>query len=70
MMGLVGALLLGLGFCLVIEGIVFAALPRRLDSILELVAGMPLATRRRIGLAMVAAGVAMVWIVRRGFTLD
>jgi uncharacterized protein YjeT (DUF2065 family) len=70
MTGFWGALLLGLGLCLVLEGLVFVVLPRRLDAILDLVARMPQATRRRIGLGMVAVGVGMVWIVQRGFTLD
>jgi uncharacterized protein YjeT (DUF2065 family) len=72
MMGLVGALLLGLGLCLVIEGAALIALPRRLEDLLELLARIPAETRQRIGLGMVAAGVALIWLVGpgAGFTLD
>jgi len=72
MTGLVGALLLGLGLVLVIEGAALMALPRRLEEVLELLARIPVEVRQRVGLGMVAAGVALVWLVRRGagFTLD
>lgn len=58
------ALATGVGLVLVVEGLVFVALPRRLDAILELVARMPMATRRRIGLGMIATGVMVVWLGR------
>lgn len=72
MTGFLGALLLGLGLCLVIEGAAIMALPRRLEDLLEILARSPVETRRRIGLGMVAAGVVLVWLVQRGagFTLD
>lgn len=72
MTGFLGALLLGLGLCLVIEGVAIMALPRQLEDLLEFLARTPVETRRRIGLGMVAAGVAIVWLVRRApaFTLD
>lgn len=55
-------LLLGLGLVLVIEGLVFALAPNRLEELLEALKQMPLETRRLIGLGSVAAGVALVWL--------
>lgn len=54
-------LLLALGLVLVVEGLVLALLPARLDAILALVASLGPQRRRAIGLAALAAGVALVW---------
>jgi len=55
-------LLLGLGLVLVIEGLVFALAPSRLEDLLEALRQMPVETRRVIGLAAVAAGVFLIWV--------
>lgn len=57
-------LLLGLGLVLVIEGLVVALAPSRLEDVIDMLRKIPLDTRRMIGLAMVACGVFIVWMVR------
>ncbi len=57
-------LALGFGLVLVIEGLVFALAPSRIDSILEMMASLSHEHRRMIGLIAVATGVALVWIGR------
>jgi uncharacterized protein YjeT (DUF2065 family) len=64
MTDLLMALATGFGLALVIEGLVVVMLPRRLDAIVRAFAELPFAARRRAGLALVAAGVAVVWFVR------
>ena len=59
-----GALLLGLGLVFVIEGLVLALAPTRLEDILEAIRSISPETRRMIGLVAVAFGVALVWIAR------
>ena len=56
--------LLGLGLVLVIEGLVFALAPSRLEELVKLIAETPVETRRTIGLVAVALGVLLVWIAR------
>ena len=52
---------------LVIEGLVFALAPSRLDDLVRLLAQIPLETRRLIGLAAVAAGAVLVsWAISLG----
>jgi uncharacterized protein YjeT (DUF2065 family) len=58
--------LLAIGLVLVVEGLVFALAPSRLEDILEVIARIPPETRRLIGLAAVATGVVLVWIARGG----
>ena len=57
-------LLLGLGMVFVIEGLVFALAPSRLDEVVDLIRRIPPETRRLMGLAAVAIGVLLVWIAR------
>ena len=59
-----GWILLGLGLVLVIEGLVFALAPSRLDEVVELIRQIPPETRRLMGLCAVAIGVLLVWIAR------
>lgn len=56
--------LLGLGLVLVLEGLVFALAPSRLDEALDFIRNTPPEARRLVGLAAVALGVALVWIAR------
>ncbi|MEM9756187.1 MAG: DUF2065 family protein [Pseudomonadota bacterium] len=61
------AILLGVGLVLVIEGLVFALAPARLDELARLLAQLPLDARRAIGLAALAAGAVMIsWAVSLG----
>lgn len=57
-------ILLGAGLVLVIEGLVFALAPTRLEDALEVLKRLPPDTRRIIGLLAVAIGVALVWLAR------
>lgn len=56
--------ILGIGLVLIFEGLVFALLPGRLDSLLAAIAGLSRDQRRLIGIVSMAAGVILVWIVR------
>ena len=55
---------LGLGLVLVIEGLVFALAPSRLDEIVEIMAKLTREQRRVIGLVAVAIGVGLVWLAK------
>ena len=60
-------LVLGLGMVLVIEGLVFALAPSRLEDLLRALADIPVETRRLIGLAAVALGAVLVsWAISAG----
>ncbi|ABV94467.1 hypothetical protein Dshi_2734 [Dinoroseobacter shibae DFL 12 = DSM 16493] len=52
--------LTALGLVLVIEGLVFALAPSRIEDLLEMFARMPLSTRRTLGLGAIALGVLIV----------
>ncbi|MCK8464866.1 DUF2065 domain-containing protein [Aliiroseovarius sp. S1339] len=55
-------ILLGIGLVLVIEGLVFALAPSRLDDLVQFMAEMPRDQRRVIGLVALALGVMLVWL--------
>ena len=57
-------LLVGLGLVLVIEGLIWAALPRAGLTMLAAAAATPPATLRLAGTVAMAAGVGIVWLVR------
>lgn len=57
-------LALAVGLVLVIEGLAFALAPSRLEDVVAVIARMPRDRRRAIGLAMLAAGVVLVWLAR------
>lgn len=61
---MIETIVLALGLVLVVEGLAFALAPSRIDEALELLRRLPPETRRYLGLAAVAAGVALVWIAR------
>lgn len=56
----------GLGLAAVIEGLVLALAPARLDQVLEALSRVPPETRRMMGLGAMAFGVALVWVARSG----
>ena len=61
--------LVGLGLVLVIEGLVLALAPSRLEQVLELLAQLSRDQRRAMGLVAVALGVFLVLLARGlGFT--
>ena len=55
--------LAGLAMVLVIEGLVLALLPDRLDDMLRALASIPKDTRRMLGLATSITGAVMLWLV-------
>jgi len=57
-----GWIALGLGLVLVIEGLVFALAPSRLDGIFALIASIGRDRRRLIGLVAMALGAGLVWL--------
>lgn len=59
---MIETLLTALGLVFVIEGLVFALAPSRLEDLLATFARMPLGARRALGLAAVALGVLIVWL--------
>jgi uncharacterized protein YjeT (DUF2065 family) len=61
---LIGTIVLALGLVLVVEGLVFALAPSRIDEALELLKRLPVDARRYLGLGAVALGVLLVWIAR------
>lgn len=54
------ALLIGFGLVFVIEGLVFALFPGRIEDLMRLMADIPVETRRIIGLSSVGLGVVIV----------
>ncbi len=58
------AILMGLGMVLVIEGLVFALAPSRLEDLIRALSAISPETRRLIGLAGVAAGAVLTsWAI-------
>jgi len=56
--------LMALGLVLVLEGLVFALAPSRIEDLLRIFAETPFETRRMIGLLAIAAGVGLVALAR------
>ncbi|WP_318278440.1 DUF2065 domain-containing protein [Maritimibacter fusiformis] len=61
---MIGYIVLGFGLVLVIEGLVFALAPSRLDDLVAAMAALTKDQRRTIGLIAVALGVGLVWLAR------
>lgn len=57
-------LLMALGLVAVIEGLVLALVPSRLEDLLKTLRDIPVQTLRNIGLGIVALGVVIVWIAQ------
>ncbi|PQO21966.1 DUF2065 domain-containing protein [Rhodobacteraceae bacterium WD3A24] len=57
-------ILLAIGLVLVVEGLVFALAPSRLEEMLALIARMPVDTRRLIGLTALALGALLISLAR------
>lgn len=51
-----------LGLVLVVEGLVLALAPRRVEDALRFIASLRIDQRRTIGLAALAVGVVLVWL--------
>ncbi len=61
---MIETILLGLGLVLVLEGLAWALAPSLLEQMLEALRQLSLDRRRLVGLAALAAGVALVWLSR------
>lgn len=57
-------LLPAFGLMLVVEGLVFALAPRRIEAALIWLASLPVDLRRLMGLVTVAVGVALLWLAK------
>jgi uncharacterized protein YjeT (DUF2065 family) len=57
-------LLTGLALVLVIEGAIFALFPSRMRGMLEIMLKLPDHLVRRMGVASLALGVLVVWLIR------
>lgn len=57
-------LLLALGLVALVEGLVLALAPSRLEEILAALTGMPLEARRLLGLVAMTVGVLLVAVAR------
>jgi uncharacterized protein YjeT (DUF2065 family) len=57
-------IVLAVGLVLVVEGLVFALAPSRLEELAQIIAQIPVERRRVIGLVALAAGVVLVWVAR------
>lgn len=56
--------ILALGLVLVVEGLVFCLVPKRLEEMLEALKNLHPEARRMVGLGALAGGVALVWLAR------
>lgn len=56
--------LLALGLVLVVEGLAFALAPSRIEDALDLLRRLPAETRRNLGIAAAALGLALIWLAR------
>ncbi len=54
--------LLAFGLVLIVEGLVYALAPSLIEDLLAALRSLSIETRRLIGLAALAIGVALVWI--------
>ena len=59
---MIETILIALGLVFVLEWLVFALAPSRIEELLRLFASIPLQDRRAIGLGAVALGAVLVWI--------
>ena len=55
---------MALGLLAVIEGLVLALVPLRLEDLLKVLRETPIQTLRNIGLGVIALGVVIVWIAQ------
>ena len=57
-------IIMALGLLAVIEGLVLALVPLRLEDLLKVLRETPIQTLRNIGLGVMALGVAIIWIAQ------
>ena len=61
---MIAVTLLAIGLVLIVEGLVYALAPSLIEGLLDMLRALPLETRRMMGLAALAAGVALVWLAK------
>lgn len=61
---MIGSVIQGIALVLIIEGLAYALAPSLIERMLEAMRLMSLDMRRLIGVSSVAAGIAMLWILR------
>ena len=61
---MIAVTLLAIGLVLIVEGLVYALAPSLIEDLLDMLRALPLETRRMMGLAALAAGVAVVWLAK------
>ena len=61
---MIAVTLLAIGLVLIVEGLVYALAPSLIEDLLDMLRALPLETRRMMGLAVLAAGVALVWLAK------
>ena len=59
-----GEVATAVGLLLVVEGLVLALAPRRIEDALRMIASLGIDQRRMIGLVALALGVGIVWLAR------
>ena len=57
-------ILFGLGFVAIVEGLVLALAPSRLEQVLEILRQIGPDRTRTLGLAITTGGVLLVWLVQ------
>lgn len=61
---MIGTIVLAIGLVLIVEGLVLALAPSRIEDALRLLASMPAETRRLIGFGALALGVLLLALAR------
>ena len=61
---MIAVTLLAIGLVLIVEGLVYALAPSLIEDLLDMLRALPLETRRMMGLAALAAGVALVLLAK------
>jgi uncharacterized protein YjeT (DUF2065 family) len=61
---MIPALLIALGLVFVIEGLLYALVPRQLKTMMQAMESLPEETLRTGGLVAIGIGVFLVWLVR------
>ncbi|MCY4445770.1 MAG: DUF2065 domain-containing protein [Rhodobacteraceae bacterium] len=59
---MISQLIIALGLVAVIEGLVIALAPKRLEEAVKFLNKLPVEQRRYLGLAIMALGVLVIWI--------
>ena len=55
-------IILALGLVCILEGLVLALAPSRVDEILEMLRQMPVETRRLVGFLAITSGAILLWL--------